>query len=80
MGVQNKTATEDLLLDREFVCNSAVWYMYSVYFLSLSPLFCASLADCNSVNDFDLSWDWGQEPQRERREMAGDESRVGGWL
>lgn len=57
MGVQNKTATEDLLLDREFVCNSAVWYMYSVYFLSLSPLFCASLADCNSVNDFDLSWD-----------------------
>ena len=57
--------------------------MYSVYFslcLFRSPLFYAFLADCNSVNDFDLSCDWGQEPQRESREMVGDESRVGGWL
>lgn len=35
MAVQSKTATEDLLPDRELVCNGAVWYVLCL-FLSLS--------------------------------------------
>lgn len=41
-----------------FACNGAVWYVLCLFSsLSVSPLFYGSLADCNSVNDFDLSWD-----------------------
>lgn len=50
--VRSKTASEDLLADRQRVCSGAVCYALC---FSPSPLLCGFLADCNSVNDFDLS-------------------------